>query len=192
VDAPVRELLARIAPYADVSAPDLPRVADALIDLSTDRDYLTHAVERLGDTSGQVALHKPDDDGPRLLLVHRREGEMSPVHDHGVWVALAPVRGIETHRRYRRPDPDARDAVRLEVDEEQALRPATCVTLMPPDDIHDHGHLAGHGDAAYVLILLGGDQLARRRTEWDLASGRQRTLEPGIRGRWLASSPVLT
>jgi predicted metal-dependent enzyme (double-stranded beta helix superfamily) len=189
VDGPVRELLARIAPYADISAPDLPRVADALIDLSKDLDYLTHAVERLGDTSGQVALHEPDD-GPRLLLVHRRQGEMSPVHDHGVWVALAPVRGIETHRRYRRPDADERDPVRLEVAAEQALSPATCVTLMPPDDIHDHGHLAGRGDAAHVLILLGGDQLSRRRTEWDLASGRQRTLEPGVRGRWLASTPL--
>jgi predicted metal-dependent enzyme (double-stranded beta helix superfamily) len=191
VDAPVRELLARIAPYADASAPDLPRVAAALIDLSKDQDYLTHAVERIGDTSGQVAIHAPDE-GPRLLLVHRRDGEMSPVHDHGVWVALSPVRGVETHRRYRRPNPAERDRVPLEVAEELALRPATCVTLMPPDDIHDHGHLAGQGDAAYVLILLGGDQLSHRRTEWDLASGRKRTLEPGVRGRWVASTFVMS
>jgi predicted metal-dependent enzyme (double-stranded beta helix superfamily) len=189
VDGPVRELFSRIAPHADLAAPDLPRVADALIDLSRDLDYLTHAIERIGDASGQTALYKPDD-GPRLTLVHRREGEMSPVHDHGVWVALAPVRGIETHRRFRRPRSDEPDPARLEVAAEEALRAATCVTLMPPDDIHDHGHVAGRGDAAYVLILLGGDQFTHRRTEWDLASGRHRTLEPGDRGRWLASMPL--
>jgi hypothetical protein len=72
------------------------------------------------------------------------------------------------------------------VTEELALGPATCVTLMPPDD---HGHLAGSGAAADVVILLGGDPFARRRTEWDLASGRSRSLEPGDRGRWLSSMP---
>jgi hypothetical protein len=111
---------------------------------------------------------------------------MSPVHDHGVWVALAPVVGIETHRRFR-PMPGAREHVT--VTEELALGPTTCVTLMPPDDIHDHGHLAGNGAAAHVVFLLGGDPFARRRTEWDLASGRSRSLEAGDRGRWLSSMP---
>jgi predicted metal-dependent enzyme (double-stranded beta helix superfamily) len=187
VDGPVRELLARIAPAAHPSSPDLARVADALIDLARDHDYLTHRIERIGDVSGSTALHQPEE-GPRLMLVHRREGEMSPVHDHGVWVALAPIRGIETHRRYRRPGADAIGGA-IELAEDQALRPATCVTLLPPDDIHDHGHLLGRGEAAWVLILLGGNQYAQRRTEWDLASGTRRTLEPGDPGRWIASTP---
>ena len=129
VDGPVRELLARIAPHADQAAPDLARVADALIDLAKDHDYLTHQIERVGDVSGATALHAPED-GPRLMLVHRLAGEMSPVHDHGVWVALAPIRGIETHRRYRRQGPVDAVGGAIELAEDQALRPATCVTLI--------------------------------------------------------------
>ena len=191
VDGPVRELLARIAPVADAAAPDLARVADALIELARDHDYLSDRIARIGDVSGSSALHAPES-GPRLMLVHRRAGEMSPVHDHGVWVALAPIRGIETHRRYRRMGPANHGGGAIELAEDQALRPATCVTLMPPDDIHDHGHVLGRGEAAWVLILLGGNQYAHRRTEWDLASGGQRTLEPGDRGRWIASMPFGT
>jgi hypothetical protein len=186
MDGPVRELLQSIAPYADLSAPDLPRVGDALVELTRDHDYLAARIARIRDVSGPDGLHVPAE-GPRLLLVHRNEGEMSPVHDHGVWVALAPVVGIETHRRFR-PMPGDRE--RVELIEEQALGPATCITLMPPDDVHDHGHLVGRGDPAYVLILLGGDQFVRRRTEWDLASGRSRTLPPGDHGRWLSSTPI--
>ena len=112
---------------------------------------------------------------------------MGAVHDHQVWVALAPVTGVEMHRRWRRRS--AADRARLEVIEEQAVGPAGCVTLQPPDDVHDHGHRLGVGDAAYVLILLGDDQFRHRRREWDPATGRVRTLEPGDRGRWLASEP---
>jgi len=186
VDSPVRELFDTIAPYADLAAPDLGRIGDALLDLSRDHDYLADRIARIRDVSGQERLHAPEE-GPRLILVHRNEGEMSPVHDHGVWVALAPVVGIETHRRWRA---DPADRARIELAEDEALGPATVTTLMPPDDIHDHGHLTGRGDAAYVLILLGGNQFTRRRTEWDLASGRARTLEPGDEGRWVSDMPI--
>jgi hypothetical protein len=100
MEGPVRDLLDGIAPYADLPAPDLTRIGDALVDFSNDHDYLTARIERIRDVSGPIGLHVPEE-GPRLLLAHRNEGEMSPVHDHGVWVALAPVVGIETHRRFR-------------------------------------------------------------------------------------------
>jgi len=187
VDGPVRELFDRIAPFAVATPPDLARIGESLVELSRDHDYLTDRIGRIRDVSGPDGLHVPED-GVRLLLVHRNEGEMSPAHDHGVWVVLAPVLGIETHRRFRPRSPI--DRAQLELVEEQALRPSTYVTLMPPDDIHDHGHLTGRGDPAYVLILLGGNQFTRRRTEWDLASGRSRTLEPGDRGRWVTSTPI--
>ena len=35
------------------------------------------------------------------MLVHRGDGQMSAIHDHGCWVALAPVTGVETHRHFR-------------------------------------------------------------------------------------------
>ena len=60
---------------------------------------------------------------------------------------------------------------------------------MPPDDIHDHGHLVGNGTPAYVLILTGDDQTRFERHEWDPATGRHRVLPPGELGRWLASDP---
>jgi predicted metal-dependent enzyme (double-stranded beta helix superfamily) len=186
VDGPVRGLFEAIAPYADPRAPDLARIADALVGLARDHDYLAPRISELGDTSGQLALHRPDR-GPRLTLVHRRTGQMSAVHDHGVWVAIASIVGIETHRHYRRASTVDRE--RVEVVEDLALAPASCATLLPPDDIHAHGHVTGRGEAAYVLILLGDDQFAHRRSEWDPATGRRRTLEPGDHGRWLSTEP---
>jgi predicted metal-dependent enzyme (double-stranded beta helix superfamily) len=186
LDGPLRELFERIDPVADLSRPDLPLIAKALMSLAADHDYLAPAIADLADTTGRASLYVPER-GPRLFLVHRREGEMSAVHDHQVWVALAPVVGVESHRRWRPVDTADRD--RIEVTNERAVEPAKVVTLLPPDDIHDHGHRLGVGDAAYVLILLGDDQVRYRRSEWDPETGRRRTLEPGDPGRWLASEP---
>lgn len=186
LDAPLRELFERIEPHADLASPGLPSIAQALEALALDHDYLAPAIARLGDVNGLAPLHVPER-GPRLFLVHRQEGHMSAVHDHQVWVALAPVVGVETHRRWRPSSPADRD--RLVAIEERGVPPATCVTLQPPDDIHDHGHRLGVGDAAYVLILLGDDQYRYTRSEWDPDTGRRRTLEPGDAGRWLAAEP---
>ena len=139
-----------------------------------------------GRGNGSLPIHAPER-GPRLMIVHRPEGEMSAPHDHGTWVALAPIVGVETHRRYRA---SGEDHARLELLEERALVPADVVTLLPPDDIHDHGHIAGRGDAAHVLIMTGDDQTRYTRTEWDLATGRRRILGPGETGRWLATEPM--
>ncbi len=186
LDAPLRELFDRIEPYADLVAPTLPGITGALTALAADYDYLAPAIADLGDTSGLAPLHVPER-GPRLFLVHRRQGQMGAVHDHQVWVALAPIVGVETHRLWRPTSAGMRD--RIEIAEEAAIEPASCVTLQPPDDIHDHGHRLGVGDAAYVLILLGDDQLRYRRSEWDPDTGRRRSLEPGDAGRWLAAEP---
>ena len=37
--------------------------------------------------------------------------------------------------------------------------------------------------------MTGDDQSLFTRNEWDLATGRHRVLEPGDRGRWLATQP---
>ena len=187
LDAPVRRLFERIAGPASPAEPDLTAIGRALVDLSADIDYLAPWVERLGDVSGALGIHAPAR-GPRLLIVHRNEGQMGAVHDHATWVAISPIVGLETHRRYRVVGDGS--AARPEVAEALALQPSDVATLLPPDDLHDHGHLAGHGAPAYVLIMTGDDQTRFTRNEWDLATGRHRILRPGDGGRWLASQPM--
>ena len=170
LDAPVRTLFERIAGPAVRHDPDLDAIGRALVDLARDVDYLAPWIERLGDRNGSLPIHAPER-GPRLMIVHRREGQMGAVHDHATWVAVSPIVGPE-------------------VAEALALEPSDVATLLPPDDLHDHGHLAGHGVPAYVLIMTGDDQTRFTRNEWDLATGRHRILRPGDGGRWLASEPM--
>ena len=189
LDAPVRALFDGIAAPAAKDPPDLPSIGAELLKLAGDLDYLRPWVERLGAEPGarSLSLHAPAV-GPRLALVHRPEGGMGPVHDHGTWVAIASISGLETHRRYRwiakGTDP------RIELVEALELGQTQGATLLPPDDIHAHGHVAGRGDPAYILILTGDDQTRFTRNEWDLATGRHRILRPGDPGRWLVTEPM--
>jgi predicted metal-dependent enzyme (double-stranded beta helix superfamily) len=187
LDAPVRRLFERVADAVGDGTPDLRAIGDAMIELAADHDYLAPRVRELGGAPGSIGLHVPAR-GPRLTLVHRGEGQMGAIHDHGCWVGLAPITGIETHRRFRltaRPG----EIARLELISEQALGAGEAVTMLAPDDIHAHGHAPGNGEAAYVLIMTGDDQRLYRRTEWDAATGRARALRPGDGGRWLESEP---
>ncbi len=187
MDAPIRRLFERIAPALGPATPDLSAVADAMIELAADQDYLVHHIRRLGDASRATAIHAPDR-GPRLMLVHRGAGQMGAIHDHGCWVGLAPITGVETHRHFRsRLGADA--IARLELATEQAVAPGQAVTMLAPNDIHSHGHVAGSGEPAYVLIMTGDNQRVFRRTEWDTPTGRPRVLEPGDGGRWIDSEP---
>ena len=186
LDAPVRGLFERIAAATTGTVPDLAAIGAALVELAADRDYLAPLVSEIGDRAGPLRIHAPAR-GPRLMLVHRPEGRMSAVHDHGTWVAISPVSGLETHLRYRLRG--SGEAARLEAVETLHLAPADAVTLLPPDDLHDHGHLVGIGTPAHVLILTGDDQLRYPRAEWDLATGRHRVLAPGDLGRWNAVDP---
>ena len=187
LDAPVRALFERVHRLNEAPVPDLPALGAALVELATDLDYVTRWVERLGDVNGALPIHAPAR-GPRLTIVHRREGQMGAIHDHGTWVAISPIVGLETHRRYRVTGSGG--SARPEVAESLGLEPANVATLLPPDDLHDHGHLAGHGAPAYVLIMTGDDQTLFTRNEWDAATGRHRLLLPGDGGRWLASQPM--
>jgi hypothetical protein len=187
LDAPVRALFERVGRLNEAPVPDLPALGAALVGFATDLDYLTPWVERLGDVNGALPIHAPAR-GPRLTLVHRRTGEMGAIHDHGTWIVVSPIVGLETHRRYRVTGEGA--AARPEIAETLFLQPSNSATLLPPDDLHDHGHLAGHGVAAYVLIMAGDDQTVFTRNEWDAATGRHRFLLPGDGGRWLASQPM--
>lgn len=111
---------------------------------------------------------------------------MGAIHDHGCWVAIASITGIETHRHFR-AGASGSELARLELITEREVGPGEAVTMLTGDDIHAHGHVAGRGEAAYVLIMTGDDQRLYRRREWDAATGRVRVLEPGDGGRWLES-----
>lgn len=184
LDTPLRDLFDAVVRAQASAVPDLPAVARALVRLAADHDYLAHRLTTLGDRSGAIPLHCPER-GPRLQLVHRRASEMGAIHDHGCWVVLATVTGIETHRRFRLRQAGAA-LTELELASEVAVRAGQAVSVLAPRDIHAHGHPPGQGEA-YVLIMTGDDQRRNRRSEWDAATGRHRWLEPGDGGRWLES-----
>ena len=187
LDAPLRVLFERVAAAAPTGDPGLAAIGTALVELAADAEYLAAWVDRLGDRSGSISMHVTAE-GPRLTLVHRTAGQMSAVHDHGTWVAIAPITGLETHRHWRVRPTDANPWA-LELEEHAELGGGQSVTLLPPDDVHDHGHLLGHGSPAWILVLLGDTQTRHARNEWDLATGRHRILVPGDGGRFLASEP---
>jgi hypothetical protein len=182
MDEPIRTFFDRAGPHLEVPDPDA--IGRELAALAGDGDYAAHLVSRLdGGTTGGLALHAPER-GPRLLFVHRPEGVMSWTHSHSVWVALAPVRGLETHRRYEVRDlsPQADGPAHLEMAEERRLGHGDVIMMIPPDDVHSHGHERGHGLPPYTLILSGDDQFRYERTEYDLVARTRRTLAPGDRG----------
>lgn len=188
MDAPVRGLFEQVHPATLGAAPDLLRIAAAMVELARDTAYLLPRIEALGDRSSAVGLYAPRR-GPRLMLVHRSHGQMGAIHDHGCWVGLAPITGVETHRRFRRTL-DSAGIERLELATEQALAAGEAVTMLQPDDVHAHGHVAGVGDPAYLLIMTGDDQRRYHRTEWDARTGRARPLAPGDGGRWVDTAPI--
>ena len=144
MDAPVRRLFERIAPALTGGTPDVASVAAALIDFARDHDYLMPRIRTLGERRGGTGIHAPER-GTRLMLVHRGEGQMGAIHDHGCWVALAPVTG----RRDPSTLPDrasGTELARLELATELAVRAGEAVTMLAPEDTHSHGHVAGSGE----------------------------------------------
>jgi predicted metal-dependent enzyme (double-stranded beta helix superfamily) len=87
----------QIAGPAAASVPDLAAIGAALVELARDTDYLAAWVSRLDGDCQALPVHVPER-GPRLMAVHRREGQMGAIHDHATWVAISPIIGLETHR----------------------------------------------------------------------------------------------
>jgi hypothetical protein len=88
---------------------------------------------------------------------------------------------METHQRWlaiRRRDGRAD----LRLADERALHRGDVATLIPPQDVHNHGHVPGTGPAPYSLILLG-DMLLFDREGYDPERGTWRALPPGDPGR---------
>jgi predicted metal-dependent enzyme (double-stranded beta helix superfamily) len=179
---PVRQLMARLNESPPGGAPGMEEVGRLLLQLAADEEYFAPLIARMpAGSPGVHWLAKPER-GPRLVLVHRPEGVMAYTHSHRCWVAIAPVRGVETHQRWnavRR----AGGRAELSLADERALRRGDVVTLVPPDDVHNHGHVPGTGPSPYSLILLGDDMLLFEREEYDPDLGTWRGLAPGDPGR---------
>jgi len=186
----VDDLLRRF--LADVDelgpTPDPTALTAAVSAFTIDRDYWDHQIEVADGKT--VSLHRPER-GVQLALVRRTDGRMSYVHSHQVWVALSAVAGVETHRRYDVAHVHD-DVVDVHLAEERRLHggDGDVVVLVPPLDVHSHGHVRGSGDWPYTLIVLGDDQLRYRREEYDLVHHRRHVLEPGDRGTNDLPEPV--
>ena len=79
---------------------DMDQVGRVLVRLAADEEYLGPLIAEMpSESPGGKWLVKPER-GPRLVLFHRPEGVMAYTHSHHCWVAIAPVRGVETHQRW--------------------------------------------------------------------------------------------
>jgi hypothetical protein len=180
--SPLGDFLAQLDELRSTGVPDLGEVGRRLVDLADDDEYFAPLIARIPAGSPGVHWLARPARGPRLVLVHRPEGVMAYTHSHQCWVAIAPVRGVETHQHWNAVRHDGGRA-ELTLAGERALRRGDVVTLIPPDDVHNHGHVLGSGPSPYSLILLGDDMLLFERQEYDPEQGTWRGLAPGDPGR---------
>jgi hypothetical protein len=179
---PLRHFLAQLDELNCRDAIDMDKVGRALVELAADDEYFAPLIAQMPAGAPGVHWLVQPERGPRLVLVHRPEGVMAYTHSHRCWVAIAPIRGVETHQHWhavRHPGGRAE----LSLAGERALRHGDVVTLVPPDDVHNHGHVTGTGPTPYSLILLGDDMLLFQRQEYDPERGTWQELEPGDPGR---------
>jgi hypothetical protein len=153
-----------------------------LAGLAADEEFFAPLIAQMPAESMGVRWLAQPSRGPRLVLVHRPEGVMAYTHSHRCWVAIAPVRGVETHQRWHAVR-HANGRAELSLADERALRRGDVATLVPPHDVHNHGHVLGTGPSPYSLILLGDDMVLFEREEYDPQQGTWQPLAPGDPGR---------
>src|SRR5215471_9784090 len=179
---PLRHFTDRLDDLRSADVFDMDQVGRLLVELAADEEFFGPLIAQIPSSSpGNRWLIKPER-GPRLVLVHRPEGVMAYTHSHRCWVAIAPVRGVETHQRWNAVR-YAGGRAELSLADERALRRGDVVTLVPPNDVHNHGHVRGTGPSPYSLILLGDDMLLFEREEYDPDLGTWQGLAPGDPGR---------
>jgi hypothetical protein len=179
---PLRHFVDQLDELRSANVPDMDQVGRLLVELAADEEFFAPLIAQIPAAApGSHWLVRPER-GPRLVLVHRPDGVMGYTHSHRCWVGIAPVRGVETHQRWdavRRQDGRAD----LRLADERAMHHGDVATLVPPRDVHNHGHVAGTGPSPYSLILLGDDMLLFDREEYDPEQGTWQALAPGDPGR---------
>jgi hypothetical protein len=180
--SPLGHFVAQLDELRSADIPDMDAVGRLLAGLAADEEFFDPLVAAMPpEAPGAHRLVTPDR-GPRLVLVHRPESVMAYTHSHGCWVAIAPVRGAETHQHWNVVRHDQGRA-ELSLADERVLHRGDMATLVPPRDVHNHGHVVGTGPAPYSLILLGDNMLLFERQEYDPAEGTWQALPPGDPGR---------
>jgi predicted metal-dependent enzyme (double-stranded beta helix superfamily) len=179
---PLRHFQTQLEELRSADTVDMDQVGRVLVELAADEEYLGPIIAAMpSESAGGQWLVKPER-GPRVVLFHRPAGVMAYTHSHQCWVAIAPVRGVETHQRWEAVrHEDGRADLRLA--EDRAMQRGDVATLVPPGDIHNHGHVVGTGPSPYSLILLGDDMYLFERKEYDPEQGTWRNLAPGDPGR---------
>ena len=132
--SPLRRFLEQLDGLHSAGVPDMAEVGRLLVDLAADEEFFGPLIAEIpAQSPGGKWLIRPER-GPRLVLFHRPDGVMACTHSHHCWVAIAPVRGVETHQRW--------DAVRykdgrakLRLADERALVPGDVVTLVQHERI---------------------------------------------------------
>jgi predicted metal-dependent enzyme (double-stranded beta helix superfamily) len=180
--SPLNHFMARLDEVRAGGVPDLGAVGRLLTDLTADDEFFAPLIADMPPASMDVHWLVRPERGPRLVLVHRPEGMMAYTHSHGCWVGIAPVRGAETHQHWNVARHDGGRA-ELSLADERVLHRGDVATLVPPRDVHNHGHVIGTGPAPYSVILLGDDMFLFERQEYDPGEGTWQALAPGDPGR---------
>ncbi|MPZ22485.1 MAG: hypothetical protein GEU28_02855 [Dehalococcoidia bacterium] len=175
LDSPLKVLYERIAPFTGPD-PEMDSIASALADLGMDDEYGSYVLSQV-EPGSLKQVHVPEQ-GPALLVVYSGPGRIPPIHSHRTWAALAPITGVETHRQYELVDHTHERATLRKIDERRVTKGQT-VTITPPRDIHDHGHIEGTGDPACFFVLTGINQLIHPREQYVYPEGPYRIIEPG-------------
>lgn len=181
--SPLRHFLVQLDELRSSEILDMDGVGRLLVELATDEEFFAPLIAEIPSSAspGVHWLARPER-GPRLVLVHRPEGVMAYTHSHRCWVGIAPVRGVETHQRWNAV-PHEGGRAELSLADERVLRRGDVATLVPPQDVHNHGHVAGTGPSPYSIILLGDEMLLFEREEYDPERETWRRLAPGDPGR---------
>ena len=190
LDAPLRALFEVVAVADRPGAPDLAAIGRAMVTLARDHDHLLPRDRGAGRHERHAPAPRPGarpaaDAGPPHARARSARSTTtaagSPWRPSWAWRRTACIASsAAASRRGWSGSPSRRSTT------------ATAATIVPPNDLHDHGHLVGQGDAAYVLIMTGDDQNRFVRQEWDLATGRHKVLPVGERGRWVEQRAVLS
>jgi predicted metal-dependent enzyme (double-stranded beta helix superfamily) len=178
---PLRHFLAQLDELRSGDILDMDQVGRLLVELAAEEEFFGPLIAEMpSESAGGKWLVKPERVPPSAVPPAR--GVMAYTHSHHCWVAVAPVRGVETHQRW--------DAIRheggraeLRLADDRATHHGDVATLTPPGDIHNHGHIPGTGPSPHSLILVGDDMYIFERKEYDPEQGTWRKLAPGDPGR---------